>query len=102
MDRGLDNPHTGSELLKGITIGKLALVRSLFNHVCSPILCYSKFVYYGLVDWRYLETLLENAEIMRTETQERLSPTETIYSTYTHLVCRIAKQNTITFVFIFS
>ena len=72
------------------------------------ILCYSKFVYYGLVDWRYLETLLENAEIMRTETQERLSPDETIYSTYTHLVCRIAKQgpkvvkNTIIGVFIFS
>jgi hypothetical protein len=72
------------------------------------ILCYSKFVYYGLVDWRYLETLLENAEIMRTETQERLPPDETIYSTYTHLVCRIAKpgpkvlQNTVICVFIFS
>ena len=91
MDRGLDNPHTGSEILKGITIGKLALVGSVFNHAYFPILCYYKFVYYGLVDWRYLETLLENAEIMRTETQERLSPAETIYSTYTHLVCRLAK-----------
>ena len=54
----------------------------------SPLL---KFVYYGLVDWHYLETLLVNAELMRIKTQELMSPTKTIYSTYTHLVCREAK-----------
>jgi len=74
MDTGLDNPHTKSEVLKGITIGKLAL-----------------FVYYGLVDSQYLQIMLDSAEMMRKTTQQLISPFKIIYSTYTHLVCRTAK-----------
>ena len=28
MDNGIENPHTNAEIMKGITIGKLALVRN--------------------------------------------------------------------------
>ena len=48
-------------------------------------------VVYGLVDWKHLERLLDSAETMREETQERLASSEPIYSTYTHLVCRKAR-----------
>jgi len=74
MDRGLDNPHTAAEELKGVTIGKLAL-----------------FVLYGLADYRLLTILLDTADIIRSETQARLANSESIYSTYTHLVCRKAR-----------
>ena len=52
MDTGSENPHSPAELLRGVTIGKLAL-----------------FVLYGLADVAALELLLNVGEEVRLRTQ---------------------------------
>ena len=52
MDTGSENPHSPAELLRGVTIGKLAL-----------------FVLYGLADVAALELLLNVGEKARVRTQ---------------------------------
>ena len=52
MDTGSENPHSPAELLRGVTIGKLAL-----------------FVLYGLADVAALELLLNVGEKVRVRTQ---------------------------------
>lgn len=52
LDTGTDNPHTAREELRGVTVGKLALL-----------------VLYGLLDWRELEAVLGQAERVQQHTQ---------------------------------
>jgi len=73
LDTGTDNPHTAREELRGVTVGKLALL-----------------VLYGLLDWRELEAVLGQAERVQQHTQTELAAPP-LYPAYTQLVCRTAR-----------
>ncbi|CAK9805831.1 Prolyl 3-hydroxylase 1 [Anthophora quadrimaculata] len=67
------SPHSKYERFEGITIGRTALM-----------------VYFGKIDRKWLELLLEKTELVREHVEKYFGLHQHLYFSYTHLVCRTA------------
>ncbi|XP_044257307.1 prolyl 3-hydroxylase 1-like [Tribolium madens] len=74
--QGYASPFTTFEKFRGITLSRATAL-----------------VYFGLLEPQYLQLLLTISELGKTKIEEFFKIKKPLYFTYTHLVCRSAKQH---------